>query len=274
MNDAAKNSDSSTVGGSLNKPNKSTRRLWVMPVLWIAICGGLITWGCSLIECANEAARCAHCQNNLHILWFSLNDFHSINKSFPPAYLCNDSGNPMHSWRSLIIQYDIFYDWRKFYDLKEPWDSPQNLKCDSSFDNFQCPNVNASPRSIADYVAVVGPDTFWPGKDRFAGPLGGENADKILLIEMPDSDYRGLEPRSPTVEEFMEKIKSPTGKGIRLIHSKGLAYLTVAGEVRWFPPDTDPDTIRQLLKRSPDSEIVPAEEKLPTVEDWSKHPRK
>ncbi|MBN1395156.1 MAG: hypothetical protein JW959_09045 [Pirellulales bacterium] len=120
-----------------------------------------------------------------------------------------------------------------------------------------------------DYVAVVGPDTMWPGRERVKLPTEGEsNQDTILLIEMPDSDYSALEPRSPTVEKFMAKIKLPTGRGIRCIHPKGLAYVTVGGEVRWFPPDTDPETVRRLLKRNPDCKVISADEKMEIIERW------
>ena len=66
----------------------------------------------------------------------------------------------------------------------------------------------------------------------------------------------------------MAKIKSPTGKGIRCIHPKGLAYVTVGDEVRWFPPDTDPETIRRLLKRDPKCKVVPPDEKMQFLEHW------
>ena len=92
--------------------------------------------------------------------------------------------------------------------------------------------------------------------------------DTILLIEMPDSDYNSLEPRSPTVAEFMEKVRSPTGNGIRCIHAKGLAYVTVSGDVRWFPPATDPDTIRRLLKRDPECRVVSLDKMTPLIEHW------
>jgi len=167
----------------------------------------------------------------------------------------------------LLAPYVGHYSWRRTYSLKEPWDGPNNSKCHpQSFSEFQCPSVDDPSQVTVDYVAVVGPDTMWPGHDRVG--LHSGNPDTILLIEMPDSDYRCLEPRFPSVEEFMAKIKSPTGKGIRCIHPRGLAYLTIRGEVRWFPPDTDPETFRRLLKRNPNCEVIPAQEKIPIVEGW------
>jgi hypothetical protein len=130
-------------------------------------------------------------------------------------------------------------------------------------------HLSGRPRATVDYVAVVGPDTMWPGRERVTLPSDDHgNRDTILLIEMPDSDYNSLEPRSPTVEEFLEKIKSPTGKGIRCIHSKGLAYVTVGGDVRWFPPDTDPETIRRLFKRASNCKVVSPDKTMHVIEHW------
>jgi len=168
------------------------------------------------------------------------------------------------------MPYFGYYDWRKNYSLKEPWDGPKNSKFRSwQCNGFQCPSVDDPLRVTIDYVSVVGPDTMWPGRDRVTlPPKVSGTQDTILLIEMPDSDYRCLEPRSPTVEEFMAKIISPTGKGIRCIHPSGLAYVTVGGEVRRFPPDTDPEIIRKLLKRDPSCKVLPPEERTKIIDAW------
>jgi hypothetical protein len=244
------------------------RRAALIPVVCLVVCSGLLTLLVKAIQAARETARCQTCYYHLKQYGLAFKCFDQTNGSLPPAYLCDDKGKPIHSWQTLIAPYMSHYHWRSGYSLKEPWDGPNNRKTLSwTFDELRCPSARLEERSplTVDYVAVVGADTMWPGRDR-VNLAGGENT--ILLIEMPDSDYRLLEPRSPTVEEFMAKIKSPTGNGIRCIHPKGLAYLTVRGEVRWFPPDTDPETIRKLLKRSPNCTVIAAKEKMDIVEHW------
>ena len=223
------------------------------------------------IKAAKEEARCQWCINNLTQCGLALQNFNDANDSFPPACIKDENDKPLHSWQSLVKPYIGYYSWRRTYDIREPWDGPNNAKLHTLQDyGFQCPSVdmNKTERVTVDYVAVVGPDTMWPGVDRVKLPEGGGNRDTILLIEMPGSDYTAFEPRSPTVDEFMEKIKSPTGKGIRCIHSKGLAYVTVGGDVRWFPPDTDPEAIRHLLKRDPSCKVISPNEKIKIIEHW------
>jgi hypothetical protein len=257
---------------------KSPRRAAITLLICLAVCSGLLTIVVVWAQQAQEDARFAHCQSNLKMLALGLQNFDAQDGGLPPAYLCDEKGTPIHSWQALLVPLIGYYHWRGAYILEEPWDGPTNRECQRwPLRSFQCPSVgnrsqssiNTESRLTIDYVAVAGPDTMWPGRDRVRLPSKGDgNQDTILLIEMPDSDYRCLDPRCPTVEEFIEKIRSPTGKGIRCIHPKGLAYVTVCGEVRWFPPDTDPQTIRHLFKRDPKCKVVPAKEKVRTVEHW------
>jgi hypothetical protein len=251
---------------------KRKRRGPLVALVWLVVCSGLLTSCGVMVQRAREAARCANCENQLKQIGLGLHNFDDSNTSLPPAWLCDENGKPMHSWQALAMPYLGYYSWAKDYSLREPWDGPTNRQWQKyPFDLLHCPSARGEAHSAVDYVAVVGPDTMWPGRDRVKLPEKAEGGqDTILVIEMPDSDYRALEPRSPTVDEFMAKIKSPTGKGIRTIHPKGLAYVTVGGDVRRFPPDTEPDTIRQLLTRDPKCKVIPAEQKIGIVENWEK----
>src|SRR5262245_47446364 len=46
-----------------------------------------------------QSARHMSCQNNLHQLGIALHNYHDTYGSFPPAYIADASGKPMHSWR-------------------------------------------------------------------------------------------------------------------------------------------------------------------------------
>jgi hypothetical protein len=263
----AENNSLSAEGGQTEPvAKKSHRRMAIVLLIWLVVCSGALTTVVRAVQAAREAARCATCAFNLRQIGVGLRYFDAANGGLPSAYLCDENGKPIHSWQALVAPYIGHYTWRDCYSLTEPWNGPNNNRVLSRpFPEFQCPSADDPSPLTIDYVAVIGPETMWPGRDCVA-LLG--NRDVILLIEMPDSDYRCLEPRFPTEEEFMAKIKSPTGKGIRCIHPRGLAYLTVGGEVRWFRPDTDPETIRNLLKRDPDCKVIPAQERMKIIENW------
>ena len=57
------------------------------------------------------------CPNNLHQIAVALQAYHQANGCFPPAYIADKNGKPMHSWRVLILPYmdqDALY---KTYDF-------------------------------------------------------------------------------------------------------------------------------------------------------------
>ncbi|MHB1034836.1 MAG: DUF1559 family PulG-like putative transporter [Pirellulales bacterium] len=249
--------------------NNARRRVVILPLIAL-VCGGLLMCLIVAVRAAQANARCMMCENQLKMLGLGLQAFDSSNGGLPPAYLCDENGKPIHSWQSVVKPFLGYYTWRKTYSMKEPWNGPNNRKLISYPDDLlKCPDAGNRSGPTIDYVAVVGPDTMWPGRERVKLPSEDDgDRETILLIEMPDSAYGSLEPRSPTVEEFLEIVKSPTGKGIRCIHPKGLAYLTVGGDVRWFTPLTDPETIRRLFKRDPNCRVISLDEMTPLIEHW------
>lgn len=77
---------------------------------------------------AREAARRAQCSNNLKQIAFSLHSYHDRYGCFPPAYIADEEGKPMHSWRVLILPFieeQALYD---RYAFTEPWDGPSNRR--------------------------------------------------------------------------------------------------------------------------------------------------
>ncbi|MEX0792767.1 MAG: DUF1559 domain-containing protein [Pirellulaceae bacterium] len=75
-----------------------------------------------------EAARRAQLQNQLKQIGLALLNYESHYGQFPPAYVPDDEGRPMHSWRVLILPY-MDEEWHyEQYDFQKPWDDPENLK--------------------------------------------------------------------------------------------------------------------------------------------------
>ena len=68
------------------------------------------------------------CQGRLRQIALALQCYHDVYKSFPPAYVADETGKPMHSWRVLILP---FLEQKALYDqyrFDEPWDGPNNGK--------------------------------------------------------------------------------------------------------------------------------------------------
>jgi hypothetical protein len=202
---------------------------------------------------AREAARNAQCYGNLYQIGFALQNYRERHGSLPPASLADASGKPIPSWRSLLLA-----DWLEGdfpYRLDEPWDGPHNraLK-DRHGQLFSCPTDAASrtvPSSITNYVAVVGEGTLWDASS--AGASRGWcslPSNKILLIELPDSEISWTEPRDLTLEEALRLYTAPNGR-VRSAHPRGLNYVSVGPEgerARVLPPRITADQLRAMLQ--------------------------
>ncbi len=83
--------------------------------------------------------------------------------SFPPAYTVDESGQRLHSWRTLILPFleqDALYD---SIDLSKPWDDPANrMAANTVIPAYACPS-SASDPGMTNYVAVVDPSSVMSG---------------------------------------------------------------------------------------------------------------
>jgi hypothetical protein len=92
-------------------------------------------------------------QINLAIL-----NYESANGHLPPAYVADEAGKPMHSWRVLLLPY---MEQQKLYDqyrFDEPWDGPDNRKL---ADQLKVSLFSQADPSKATYKLVTGTDTVF-----------------------------------------------------------------------------------------------------------------
>ena len=201
--------------------------LGVVGVIFAAVCFGVVL----LDRQSREASRRNRCSNNLKQIALSLQNYYMAHHALPPAYLTDKTGKPVLSWRVAAAPYCLYRsDFSKSMDFDQASNSPKNAKFLSSVRSgsfIHCPSSGKKPESpLTDYVAVVGPDTLWPGKvpgDLQKHPKG------ILVVEWPESDINWAEPRDITVEEFIISFRqepaSPQFPGLAAREATGTRQL-------------------------------------------------
>jgi hypothetical protein len=216
-----------------------------------------------------EQERCSACRHNLYMIGVALRNYHDRNGAFPPAFLCDKTGKPVNSWRTEVIPY-FWYNFRpgrddyaggEGYDYCQPWDGPKNIKLGLDKKRcaaFQCPSAGSEEPALTNYVAVVGPNTMWPGGKPAKRAADGSDRENILVIEVINSDILWMEPRDLTLEQALDTIRPKKGMGIGSRHSDGIHYVTVGGEVRTLSPDIDRESLRKLLVRDSPKQPLPA----------------
>ncbi|MHB1036282.1 MAG: DUF1559 family PulG-like putative transporter [Pirellulales bacterium] len=195
------------------------------------------------------------CSNNLKQIALALLNYEQANGCFPPAYVADKNGKPMHSWRVLILPYMEQNSLYKTYDFTEPWDGPNNRKLLAARPSgYACPgdpSASAPDAAQTSYVAVVGPNAAFPGaKSRrpWSDDFPGGISHTILVVETADSGIPWTEPRDLSLESLGAAGTGTSALTVSSMHGLGSGFFyiderrsgaTVAmadGGVRYLPP--------------------------------------
>ncbi len=188
----------------------------------------------------------------------------------PPAFIADESGRPMHSWRVLLLsQFDA--ELFRQYDFSEPWDGPNNRQLLNRRPRmYALHDRNDEPGSITNYLVVVGPNTMWPGSEPTERPFGGK---QILIVENVGADVPWTEPRDLTLETMNLDLAASAPDGISSSYLPAAVALN-DGSIRKLPPDKiSPAELRGLLTGDIDLETALRHSDF-QLEDGRKRPKR
>ena len=125
----------------------------------------------------------AYRTNNIRQIGLAILNYESVKGHFPPPYTTDENGQPLHSWRVLILPYIEEEALYEEIDLSKPWDHPDNLRLANRmpviFDR-----VRPMGGTTTDYVAIVGDDTLWTADhERKFSDVGIGSSTTLLVVE-------------------------------------------------------------------------------------------
>ena len=183
-----------------------------------------------------------------------IQNYESSKKRFPPAYLADPQGRPLHSWRLLTFP---FVEGRKFYDqckLDEPWNSEANqaLVARSSFyytgGMYRCPADSKTKELDTTTVMIVGPRAFGNGPTRRTSRQIVDGASRtIATAEMSQSGIHWMEPRDLNCETMSYRVNDFQRPSIRSTHPGGAVVGFADGFVHSINENIDPEVLRGLI---------------------------
>lgn len=223
----------------------------VLGIIAFLLAVGIAAYLVRAVGEAREAARRSQCSGRCCQILVALHNYHDTYGSFPPAYIADENGKPMHSWRTLLLPYLDSIEIYNEYRFDEQWDSPHNLSIAGRLRHelFICPSGSSgTDRRMTNYVVIVGPDTAFPaaGVTKLADFTDGPD-NTILFAEIGNSAILWTEPRDLVVDQMSFTVNDPKQPSISSAHSWGPAVvLADACRTYRLTKTHAPETIRAL----------------------------
>jgi prepilin-type processing-associated H-X9-DG protein len=197
---------------------------------------------------AREAARRSQCLGNFSQLELALHNYHQSYGSFPPAYIADAAGRPMHSWRVLVLPFMEQGGLYNQYNFAEPWNGPNNRALLGQMPAiFSCPTRDGVPTSFTKVVAISGPGTMFPGARPVAfGEITDGPADTAMIAEVSNMEIPWTAPVDLDVRTMCFTINDPRGPGISSPHPGGAHIGFGDGRTYFVHSGLPTDTLRAL----------------------------
>jgi hypothetical protein len=162
----------------------------------------------------------------------------------------------MHSWRVLILPFMEQEALYKQYRFDEPWNGLHNRRLHTArVATYECPE-HGLKGTMTSYVAVVGPETAWPGTACVRLKDIKDGAGKTLMVtEIAESGIHWMEPRDLEASTIPLAVNPTNGQGISSLHRETSwrqrplgAWVGLAdGCTRFLPTNTPSERLRALL---------------------------
>jgi hypothetical protein len=168
---------------------------------------------------------------------------------FPPAFVADAQGRPMHSWRVLLLPFLEQQELYAAYNFAQPWDGPDNRKLADRIGAIYRRPEDPPGSTLTRFVAVVGEPTVFPGaRSVKLDEISDGTSKTLMFVEVADSDIPWMEPRDLKFDAIPMRINATGTHAPRI----GSTYPDVRaafadGSVRRLKDTTAPATLRALL---------------------------
>lgn len=189
------------------------------------------------------------CSNNLKQIAAAMQQYETTYGCFPPAYIADKNGKPMHSWRVLLLPHLGYQDLYDRYRFDEPWDSPRNTRVTNlTIGLFQCPAQPANKQPTTNYMMVVGPHTISNGREsRKSTEITDGLKETIMLVEVADSVVWWAEPEDLRFDAINFTINGGKRQEISSYHPGGANAAYCDGSVRFLKDSLNPQLVKAMV---------------------------
>ena len=189
--------------------------------------------------------------NNMKQLGLAMLNYHDMYRTFPPAYIPDENGRPMHSWRVLLLPLLEESSLYGQYDFDQPWDSPHNKQVVASVELsiFTCPSGD-NIGGTTSYMVVTGQGTMFEGSKACSlANINDGSSYTIMIVEVPSSGRHWAEPVDISADEIVKQFEEGT-IGETSDHIHGISFGFANGSVHFIRDDIPTETLKALTTKN------------------------
>ena len=207
---------------------------------------------------SHEAAQRMQCANNMKQITLALHNYYDANKCLPPAYTVDENGNPLHSWRVVLLPYvesGTLYDEIRH---DEPWDSEYNKQFHARMPTYYCCPSTETMAGMTTYSVIVGEETpFGDPNTKFTfGSISDGLSNTIFIVERKKPVCWMDPTQEITFEEACKGI-NVFGNEMGSNHSGGMNVSMFDGSVHFISETVHPGNLRAFFTRAGGESVVP-----------------
>ncbi len=199
---------------------------------------------------SGAGGRNSQSKNNMKQIMLALHNYHDVYRSLPPAYVADADGNPLYSWRVLILPFleqDPLYN---AFDKTKAWDDPLNISLSKTMlPVLQSPNDRTLLPEGCSYFALQAPKSVFNGTEKvgFQNILDG-TSNTIAIVELKGIDGSWAAPIDPQLASYALAVGPAPGQ-LNPSTPQGLNVGLCDGSVQVLPVGTAPQTLSLLFQR-------------------------
>ena len=199
-----------------------------------------------------DLARYQQTYYNLRSILIAMQNYQEVYGTFPPAYVSDRRGKPMHSWRVLLLS---FLDEKPLYEkyrLHEAWDSPHNRALASRTPETYVSNYPRVRREgNTGFVAITGQGTaFPPGKTVRLRDVRDGTSNTIILVNWPVAEITWTAPVDLPIAEIGRLLEPGGDLQAKPDRQKPRGFYAgyVDGTTQWFAATTSLEELQSLAR--------------------------
>jgi hypothetical protein len=257
MHQANERFDQLLIGASDESPNSSKESLQrtFSRSEHSRLAGDQLGWRlCPALNQYREARRRIVCKEQLLHIAIAMLLYEKDHGTLPPAYSVDAAGNPLHSWRVLLLPYLGYDELHSQIRLDEPWNSMHNSRFHAAdVVIYQCP-TGEHPDGQTVYTVIEGDTTaFNGGEGKRLDSFGPKSANLILVAERLDPICWMNPTQEIPLSLAVRGINTPGATdGLGSEHERGLHMAFRSGAVEFVIDDTSHDELQGMLEGTSD----------------------